>query len=62
MRSSWPKTPRTLAPKQGGGPFVLPGAGGRTDLVAVEDGKAYVRLSGGCTARGMAAVRLSQGI
>jgi Fe/S biogenesis protein NfuA len=36
--------------------------GGRADLVAVEDGSAYLRLSGGCAGCGMAAVTLSQGI
>jgi Fe/S biogenesis protein NfuA len=36
--------------------------GGRADLVAVEDGTAYLRLSGGCAGCGMAAVTLSQGI
>jgi len=36
--------------------------GGRADLVAVEDGAAYLRLSGGCQGCGMAAVTLSQGI
>jgi Fe/S biogenesis protein NfuA len=36
--------------------------GGRADLVAVEDGAAYLRLSGGCAGCGMAAVTLSQGI
>ena len=36
--------------------------GGRADLVAVQDGAAYLRLSGGCAGCGMAAVTLSQGI
>ena len=36
--------------------------GGRADLVAVEDGVAYLRLSGGCQGCGMATVTLSQGI
>lgn len=36
--------------------------GGRADLVAVEDGIAYLRLSGGCQGCGMASVTLSQGI
>ncbi len=36
--------------------------GGRADLVAVEDGAAYLRLSGGCAGCGMATVTLSQGI
>jgi Fe/S biogenesis protein NfuA len=36
--------------------------GGRADLVAVEDGAAYLRLSGGCQGCGMAAATLSQGI
>jgi Fe/S biogenesis protein NfuA len=36
--------------------------GGRADLVAVEDGVAYLRLSGGCQGCGMAAVTLGQGI
>ena len=36
--------------------------GGRADLVAVEDGVVYLRLSGGCAGCGMAAVTLSQGI
>lgn len=36
--------------------------GGRADLVAVEDGTAYLRLSGGCAGCGLAAVTLSQGI
>jgi Fe/S biogenesis protein NfuA len=36
--------------------------GGRADLVAVDDGAAYLRLSGGCAGCGMAAVTLSQGI
>jgi Fe/S biogenesis protein NfuA len=36
--------------------------GGRADLVAVEDGTAFLRLSGGCQGCGMAAVTLSQGI
>jgi Fe/S biogenesis protein NfuA len=36
--------------------------GGRADLVAVEEGVAYLRLSGGCQGCGMAAVTLGQGI
>lgn len=36
--------------------------GGRADLVAVEEGSAYLRLSGGCAGCGMASVTLSQGI
>ncbi|MGI8491999.1 MAG: NifU family protein [Acidimicrobiales bacterium] len=36
--------------------------GGHADLVAVTDGSAYLRLSGGCAGCGMAAVTLSQGI
>lgn len=36
--------------------------GGRAELVAVEDGTAYLRLSGGCQGCGMATVTLSQGI
>jgi Fe/S biogenesis protein NfuA len=36
--------------------------GGRADLVAVDDGIAYVRLSGGCQGCGMASVTLGQGI
>jgi Fe/S biogenesis protein NfuA len=36
--------------------------GGRADLVAVEEGVVYLRLSGGCQGCGMAAVTLSQGI
>jgi len=36
--------------------------GGRADLVAVEDGVAYVRMSGGCQGCGLAAVTLTQGI
>jgi Fe/S biogenesis protein NfuA len=36
--------------------------GGRADLVAVEAGSAYLRLSGGCAGCGMAAVTLNQGI
>jgi Fe/S biogenesis protein NfuA len=36
--------------------------GGRADLIAVEDGAAYLRLIGGCAGCGMAAVTLSQGI
>lgn len=36
--------------------------GGRADLVAVEDGVAYLRLGGGCQGCGMAKVTLSQGI
>ncbi|MGH9086761.1 MAG: NifU family protein [Acidimicrobiales bacterium] len=36
--------------------------GGRADLVAVEEGAAYLRLSGGCAGCGMAGVTLNQGI
>jgi Fe/S biogenesis protein NfuA len=36
--------------------------GGRADLVAVENGTAYLRLSGGCQGCGLAAVTLTQGI
>ncbi|HEX4778635.1 MAG TPA: NifU family protein [Acidimicrobiia bacterium] len=36
--------------------------GGRADLVAVEEGVAYLRLGGGCQGCGLAAVTLSQGI
>ncbi|HZU79330.1 MAG TPA: NifU family protein [Acidimicrobiales bacterium] len=36
--------------------------GGRADLVAVEEGTAYLRLSGGCQGCGLARVTLSQGI
>jgi Fe/S biogenesis protein NfuA len=36
--------------------------GGSAELVAVEEGTAYVRLGGGCVGCGMAAVTLSQGI
>lgn len=36
--------------------------GGRADLVAVEEGVAYLRLSGGCQGCGLAKVTLSQGI
>jgi Fe/S biogenesis protein NfuA len=36
--------------------------GGRADLVAVEEGVAYLRLSGGCQGCGLAAVTLTQGI
>jgi Fe/S biogenesis protein NfuA len=36
--------------------------GGRADLVAVEDGAAYLRLSGGCQGCGMATVTLTQGV
>jgi Fe/S biogenesis protein NfuA len=36
--------------------------GGRADLVSVEGGTAYLRLSGGCQGCGMAAVTLGQGI
>lgn len=36
--------------------------GGRAELVAVDDGTAYLRLAGGCQGCGMAAVTLSQGI
>lgn len=36
--------------------------GGRAEVVAVEDGIAYIRLGGGCQGCGMASVTLSQGI
>jgi len=36
--------------------------GGRADLVAVEEGIVYLRLSGGCQGCGLATVTLSQGI
>ncbi|MEX2394667.1 MAG: NifU family protein [Actinomycetota bacterium] len=36
--------------------------GGRADLVAVEEGTVFVRLSGGCQGCGLATVTLSQGI
>lgn len=36
--------------------------GGRAELVAIEEGTAYVRLGGGCQGCGMASVTLSQGI
>ncbi len=36
--------------------------GGRAEVVAVEDGTAYIRLGGGCVGCGMAGVTLSQGI
>jgi Fe/S biogenesis protein NfuA len=36
--------------------------GGRAELVAVEQGTAYLRLSGGCQGCAMASVTLSQGI
>jgi Fe/S biogenesis protein NfuA len=36
--------------------------GGRADLVAVEEGVAYLRLGGGCQGCGLAKVTLSQGI
>lgn len=36
--------------------------GGFAELVAVDDGVAYVRMGGGCQGCGMAAVTLSQGI
>jgi Fe/S biogenesis protein NfuA len=36
--------------------------GGAAELVAVEDGVAYLRLSGGCQGCGMATVTLTQGI
>ena len=36
--------------------------GGRADLVAVEEGVVYLRLSGGCQGCGLATVTLSQGI
>jgi Fe/S biogenesis protein NfuA len=36
--------------------------GGQADLIAVEDGVAYIRMSGGCQGCGLAAVTLTQGI
>ena len=36
--------------------------GGQADLVAVEEGVVYVRMSGGCQGCGLAAVTLTQGI
>jgi Fe/S biogenesis protein NfuA len=36
--------------------------GGAAELVAVEDGVAYLRLSGGCQGCGLASVTLTQGI
>lgn len=36
--------------------------GGRAELVAVEEGSAYLRLGGGCQGCGMASVTLTQGI
>jgi Fe/S biogenesis protein NfuA len=36
--------------------------GGRAELVAVEQGTAYLRLGGACQARALATVTLSQGI
>ncbi len=36
--------------------------GGRAELVAVDEGVAYLRLSGGCQGCGLASVTLSQGI
>lgn len=36
--------------------------GGRADLVAVDEGVVYLRLSGGCQGCGMASVTLGQGI
>jgi len=36
--------------------------GGRADLVAVDEGTAYLRLSGGCQGCGLARLTLSQGI
>jgi Fe/S biogenesis protein NfuA len=36
--------------------------GGHADLVAVDEGIVYVRLSGGCQGCGLASVTLSQGI
>jgi Fe/S biogenesis protein NfuA len=36
--------------------------GGRADLVAVDDGVAYLRLSGGCQGCGLASLTLTQGI
>lgn len=40
----------------------IAGHGGRADLVAVEDGIAYLSMSGGCQGCGLASVTLSQGI
>jgi Fe/S biogenesis protein NfuA len=40
----------------------IAGHGGRAELVAVEQGTAYLRLGGGCQGCGMATVTLSQGI
>jgi Fe/S biogenesis protein NfuA len=40
----------------------IAGHGGRAELVAVEHGTAYLRLSGGCQGCAMATVTLSQGI
>ena len=36
--------------------------GGRADLVAIEDGAAYLRLSGGCQGCGQADYTLKEGI
>ncbi len=36
--------------------------GGQAELVAVEDGTAYLRMNGGCQGCGMAMVTLAQGI
>lgn len=40
----------------------IAGHGGQAELVAIEEGIAYLRLSGGCQGCGLAAVTLSQGI
>jgi Fe/S biogenesis protein NfuA len=40
----------------------IAGHGGRAELVAVEQGTAYLRLGGGCQGCAMATVTLSQGI
>jgi Fe/S biogenesis protein NfuA len=40
----------------------IAGHGGAAELVAVEDGTAYLRLGGGCQGCGMVAVTLRQGI
>lgn len=59
---SGPVAQRVLAVLEG---EINPGIaahGGRADLVAVEEGTAYLRLSGGCQGCGLATVTLSQGI
>ena len=40
----------------------IPAHGGSAELVAVEDGTAYLRLGGGCVGCGMVSVTLNQGI